>query len=409
MKFNTSYEVIEKIEMKKRNGIALRKFKQYMHSLDDPQLQLKCIHVGGTNGKGSTSNNIATVLMEAGYKVGLFTSPYLESHHDRIRINGNCIPDETIVLYANEQYDVWQEYDLSMFEIDMYIAVRYFVENKVDYAVFEVGMGGDRDATNIIDPMVSAITNIGMDHTEFLGNTYLEVAAKKAGIIKENRALITSEERDECVRYFKQVCKERNATFIRCERPTNIHIDTKLHFDYKQYANIEQPTLALYQATNASLAIETLDYLRSNGFIVVSDAQLYSGLAKAMWKGRFEVVSEKPLIIVDGAHNKEGMDALVASAKVLPNLKIVFTALKDKPHHEMLEKLCSISNDITVCEFAFPRADSAQNIAEGFDVKVIPDYREAISKAIQTEGPTLICGSLYFISLAREYIKTALK
>lgn len=408
MQFTNSYEVIKKIEMKKRNGIALRKFKQYMESLNNPQFQLKCIHVGGTNGKGSTSNNIACVLKEAGYKVGLFTSPYLETHHDRIRVDENCIPDEVIVQYANEQYDAWQAYDLSMFEIDMYIAVRYFVECNVDFAVFEVGMGGDRDATNIIDPMVSVITNIGLDHTEFLGETYLEVAEKKAGIIKDNRALITTEQREECLRYFEEVCKMRNAAFICCDRPQNVWVDKKLHFTYKQYENVEQPTLAMYQANNASLAIETLNYLRNHNFIVVSDEQLYAGLAKAMWKGRFEVVSETPLIIVDGAHNKEGMEALIASAKVLKDVSIVFTALKDKPHHEMLEKLCTISKDIIVCEFDFPRADTAKNIAEGFDVKVIPDYKEAIQTAIQKDGATLICGSLYFISLVREYIKTAL-
>lgn len=406
MKFENSYEVIKKIEMKKRNGIALRKFKAYMNSLNNPQFQLKCIHVGGTNGKGSTSNDIATVLMEAGYKVGLFTSPYLETHHDRIRINDCFIPDEVIVSYANEQYDAWVEYDLSMFEIDMYIATRYFVENNVDYAVFEVGMGGDRDATNIIDPMVSAITNIGMDHNEFLGDTYTEIAEKKAGIIKENRALITTETREECVSVFKKVCEEKNAVYISCQKPENVMIDTKLHFDYKEYKNVTQPTLALYQATNASLAIEVLDYLRKNDFICLSDAQLYSGLAKAKWKGRFEVMCEKPLIIVDGAHNREGMDALISSAKNIPDLKILFTALKDKPHHEMLEKLLTISKDVTVTEFDFPRADLAENIAHGFDVKVIKDYKEAIDSLISKEGATLICGSLYFISIVRDYLKS---
>lgn len=406
MKFENSYEVIEKIEMKKRNGIALRKFKAYMQSLNNPQYQLKCIHVGGTNGKGSTSNAIATVLMEAGYKVGLFTSPYLETHHDRIRINDCYIPDEVIVSYANEQYAMWCEYDLSMFEIDMYIATRYFVENNVDYAVFEVGMGGDRDATNIIDPMVSAITNIGMDHNEFLGDTYTEIAEKKAGIIKENRALITSETRKECIEVFEKVCKEKKAQLIFCESPTNVYIDHKLHFDYKNYKDVIQPTLALYQAQNASLAIEILEYLRKNNFVNVSDVQMYTGLSKAKWKGRFEVMCENPLIIVDGAHNKEGIEALVSSAKNLDSLKILFTALKDKPHHEMLERLCTISKDITITEFAFPRADTAENIAKGFDVKVIKDYKEAITSLLSYEGTTLICGSLYFISIVREYLKS---
>lgn len=405
MKFTNSYEVIKEIEMKKRNGIALRKFKSYMESIGNPQLQLKCIHVGGTNGKGSTSNNIAEVLMSAGYKVGLFTSPYLETHHDRIRVNGSFIPDEVIVKYANASYDEWLKYDLSMFEIDMYIATQYFVDCNVDYAVFEVGLGGEKDATNIVDPLVSVITNIGMDHNEYLGDTYCEIAATKAGIVKMNKALITSECKEECLSVFKDVCEKKNASFIQCALPQNVYVDKVLHLDYKEYKNVISPTLAKYQAYNTALAIEVLDYLRKKGEVHFSDAQLYEGLANAKWKGRFELMSEDPMIIVDGAHNREGIDALVESAKDIPNLKILFTALKDKPHHDMLEKLCSICDDVTVCEFDFPRADRAENIGKGFDVHIIPDYQKAIESVLNKKGTTLICGSLYFISLVRDYLK----
>lgn len=404
MKFKTSYEVISLIEQKKRNGIALRKFKNFMDSIGNPQFALKCIHIGGTNGKGSTSNDVAMILQEAGYKVGLFTSPYLETHHDRIRINGSYIPDEAIVDYANRYYDDWVSYDLSMFEIDMYIATQYFIDHSVDYAIFEVGMGGDRDATNIISPLVSAITNVGLDHMEYLGNTYVEIATKKAGIIKEKTAFITNEKKAECLSLFKSVCDEKSTQMIECDVPTNICIEKELTFDYKQFKKIKQPTLAAYQAQNASLAIEIVEYLRNHQEVVISDKDIYEGLHKAIWKGRFEVVHHDPLVIVDGAHNNEGMEALVSSLSLFPKLKIVFTALKDKPHHEMLEKLLTVSQDITVCEFDFPRAAKAEDIANGYPVTVISDYKQAIREAMQKNEVVLVCGSLYFISEAREFI-----
>lgn len=404
MKFHSSYEVIHQIEQKKRNGIALRKFKAFMESLGNPHSQLKCIHVGGTNGKGSTCNNVSEVLQAAGYCVGLFTSPYLETHHDRIRINGVFISDEKIVEYANKYYDQWLAYDLSMFEIDMYIATQYFIDCNVDFAIFEVGMGGDKDATNIIDPLVSAITNVGLDHMEFLGNSYLEIAQKKAGVIKSNTAFITSESKQECLTLFESVCAKQNAKMILCKEPSNIMVDKELSFDYRQYKSLRQPTLASYQAQNAALAIEIIDYLRNHNDIRVNDKQLYEGLHNASWKGRFEVIQKDPLIILDGAHNNEGMDALVSSLSLFNEISIVFSALKDKPYDDMLKKLLSLSKDVYVCEFDFPRAQSAKIIANGHQVKIIEDYQEAIKQAVAKNKVTLVCGSLYFISQARAYL-----
>lgn len=412
MKFNNSNEVIELIEQKKRNGIALRQLKSFMNSVGNPQNKLKCIHIGGTNGKGSTTNMLATVLKEAGYRVGTFTSPYLETHHDRIRINDEFIEDETIVNYANQYYDDWVKYDLSMFEIDMFIATMYFVDRDVDFAVFEVGLGGEQDATNIIDPIVSAITNIGLDHVEYLGNTYEEICKAKAGIIKENRVLITSERKDSCLAIMKSVCEQKQCEFIQCEKPLNICVSKELVFDYKQYHKIKQPTLAMYQALNTSLAIEILDYLKKHQYIKLNVETMYAGILKAQWKGRFEIISKKPLIIVDGAHNNEGIDALVTSCKPFKKIKVLFTALKDKPNHEMLEKLLSISEDVTICEFDFYRAAKAKEIASNYPVHIIEDYKEAIDHLIKNacdDELILICGSLYFISVVRKYLSLEYK
>ncbi len=407
MKFTSSNEVISLIEQKRRNGIALRQLRAYMESKGNPQNKLKCIHVGGTNGKGSTTTMIASILMEAGYQVATFTSPYLETHHDRIRINDQFIDEASIVAYANAYYDEWVQYDLSMFEIDMFIATMYFVERKVDFAVFEVGLGGEQDATNIIDPLVSVITNIGLDHMEFLGDTHLQIAKAKAGIIKKNRALITSEKREDCLALFQEVCQKQQATMIQMSQPTHIHVDSCLHFDYRSFKDIQQPTLASYQAYNTSLAIETLLYLQKTKQIHFDEAIMRKAIAKTIWKGRFELIQQSPKIIVDGAHNQEGIAALVEACKVFPKVKILFSALQDKPYQKMLQQLMQISDDICVCEFSFYRAQRAEKIAEGFPVRIIKDYKEAIQtlRAEQTEEEVfVICGSLYFISDVRNYL-----
>ena len=407
MIFKSSQEVIALIEQKKRNGIALSQLRKYMENLNNPQLQLSCIHVGGTNGKGSTTSILASVLKEAGYKVGTFTSPYLETHHDRIRINDVFIDEESIVKYANAHYERWVEYDLSMFEIDMVIATLYFVEHNVDYAIFEVGLGGTQDATNIIDPLVSVITNIGKDHMEFLGDSYKEIAQAKAGIIKANKALITSETKKECLEVFEAKCAIENAKMITIKQPTNVVVDTCLHFDYHNFKNIQQPTLASYQAINTALAMETLLYLRSLHVVQFSDEQLRNAIALTKWKGRFEVICEKPMIIIDGAHNEEGIAALAKACEVFSHVKILFTALQDKPYQKMLNQLFKVSNDICVCEFDFYRAQTAKEIAKGFPVRIIEDYREAIttlSQELKTDEVLIICGSLYFISDVRAYL-----
>jgi len=403
VKFNNSYEVIEKIEVKKRNGIELKAFKAFMESIGNPQHKLSCIHVGGTNGKGSTTNALRSVLQQ-NYTVGTFTSPYLQTHHDRIRVNDIFIEDQKIVEYANQYYDLWVEYKLSMFEIDMFIAVQYFVDKQVDIAIFEVGLGGKQDATNIIDPMVSVITNIGMDHMEFLGNTYTSIASEKAGIIKANKALITSETKEECLQVFKQVCESKHAMFIRCKEVCDVFVDDKLHFTYQGF-QITQNTIAKYQALNSSLAIETLLYLREHKFINCSDEDIKTGIYHAQWKGRFEVVNTHPLVIIDGAHNEEGIAALVDSCANYDNIRILFSALADKPYHKMLEQLYQLTNDIYVCEFDFIRAAKAEDIAKGFDATIIKDYKVAIDTLMKEDRPLLICGSLYFISDVRNYIK----
>lgn len=405
MKFNSSYEVIKLIESKRNNGIELKQLKRFMADLGNPQDKLKAIHIGGTNGKGSTTNDVVSILMAAGYKVGMFTSPYLETHHDRMRINGSFIEDEFIVEKANKYYDEWLEYDLSMFEIDMFIAVCYFIEKKVDYAVFEVGLGGTNDATNILHPLVSAITNIGLDHLEYLGNTHLEITRSKSGIIKEGCGFVTSVEQPECIKLLEDVCKEHHVKLIHTKSVENIHFDgTVLTFDYRNFKNLRQHTLAEYQTMNISLAIEIIFYLRNHGLAKVKDTDIYLGIDQALWKGRFEILNEDPLVIVDGAHNEEGINALIESCHKYDKVRVLFSALRDKPTDKMIESLLKLTSDVTVCDFDFYRAKRAIDLARGHDVKIKTDWKQAVEEMWNGEGLFLICGSLYFISQVREYI-----
>ena len=195
-KFTSYQEVVDFIASQKDRVYSLDNFKRFMNDLHNPQLLLNCVHIGGTNGKGSTTNYIKEVLKEAKYKVATFTSPALYSRLDIIRINDQFIDDQTMVKYANRYVDTWLEYEISMFEIEVFIAIMYFIEQNVDLAIFEVGLGGLLDATNIITPLVAVNTNIGLDHIDYLGNTYESIALNKAGIIKDGVDYITGETKE---------------------------------------------------------------------------------------------------------------------------------------------------------------------------------------------------------------------
>lgn len=403
MKFSTYDEVCEFIASQKDRVYSLDNFKRYMNDHGNPQYQLQCIHIGGTNGKGSTTNDIKEVLKLSGYQVGTFTSPALHSRLDIIRINDIFIDDQMMVYYANKYMDEWLDYQLSMFEIEASIAIYYFIDNHVDYAIFEVGLGGRLDATNIIRPLVALNTNIGLDHIDYLGNTYESIAREKAGIVKDHVDYITGETKKECLDVFENICKKHQSNLIKLDTISNIS-NHPLGYRYKGY-DITLSTPAIYQIQNSALALETLLYLRDRKLITCSDETIKQGLYQAKWDGRFEQVWSNPTIIIDGAHNKEGIEAFYECAKNYENIKIIFSAFKDKDTHNMIECLLRLSNDITICEFEHVRSQKAKILAEDFDVKIQEDYKKAIDDAFSHNGVVFITGSLYFISLVRSYIK----
>ncbi|MEG0277303.1 MAG: GNAT family N-acetyltransferase, partial [Coprobacillus sp.] len=402
-KFEDYNQVHEFISMQKDRVYALDNFKRFMNDLCNPQCLLKTIHIGGTNGKGSTTNYIRSVLQREGYTVATFTSPTLISRLEVMRINDKNIKDFEVIQYANRYMSMWLEYELSMFEIEVFIAIMYFLNNKVDFAVFEVGLGGELDATNIVWPIIAANTNIGLDHTEYLGDTYEKIAYTKGGIIKDGIPFISGETKKECIQVFESLCQKHQSPFLQVLPTLHIHDDNNsVTFDYRDY-HITLNTSARYQSQNSALAIEILLYLKNNGYISLDDHNLLEGLKEATWAGRFEIVNNQPLMIIDGAHNREGIEAFYQSAKKYTNIKIIFSALRDKDTHAMLQKLLELTDDVTVCEFDFYRAQDAQLLAENFPVQVEKNWQKAVDEAFLHKGVVFITGSLYFIAQVRPY------
>jgi len=290
-----------------------------------------------------------------------------------------------------------------MFEIEVCVAIYYFLENNVDVAIFEVGLGGTLDATNIIRPLVAVNTNIGLDHMEYLGDTYAKIAYNKGGIIKEGIDYITGETKDECVAIFKELCNQHRSRLIQMQPIRNIIDGENVSYTYRGYDVILQ-TPALYQVKNSALAIEILLYIKEKGHFTFTKQQLLHGLYQAKWEGRFEIIHQNPLIIIDGAHNPEGMEAFLEGAKKYQNCKIIFSAFKDKDTDSMIEYLLRLSKDITICEFDHPRALTIDSFASNAFVKTEKSYRKAIDNAKSNKGTILITGSLYFISVVRSYI-----
>ena len=405
MRFQKAEDVIAIIEQRKNRGYGLDHFKQYMASLGNPQNRLRSIHIAGTNGKGSTTNDIRSILQAAGYKVGSFTSPFMITHLDRIRINNQDIREEAFLGITNRYYDSWMEWDLSIFEIDMCIAVFYYLEEQVDFCVFETGLGGRKDATNILQPLVSVITNIGMDHMEFLGDTLEKIAKEKAGIVKEGIDLITAEDKECCLQVFQKHTASAHAQCIKAGEISNIQETADgLSFDYGNLKDVALYGKARYQCRNAALAIEVCLYLQRQGHIRLTEVQLRTGLHQAVWIGRFETISKEPLIILDGAHNADGIHALCETLKQMEDVQVLFSVLKDKNFEAMLQELETVCGEILVVPFYNERALDVRLLEGRKHIHLMESYERAIPHALQKVKPLVITGSLYFISDVRKYL-----
>lgn len=399
--FNDVNQALEVLMARRRSlHPQLFQFKKCIEDLGNPQDELVTLHVAGTNGKGSTTNFLRSICQEQGYKVGTFTSPHLIHHHDRFRINDQDISDEKLLELINRSYPLWDKYDLTMFEIDTLIAIWYFIDEEVDVAIFEVGMGGRKDSTNVVKPLASIITNISMDHMKQLGDTLEKIAGEKAGIIKETGLVITADDRPN----IQQIFKDKAQREIYTLEPIK-EIDTRI-FEYRNEI-VKIQSFARYQEKNAALAFEVCYQLNKHNLLKFSVKSILRGLYMTEWKGRFQRIDSDPLTIIDGAHNQDGIRNLVESFDQLPQpVVVVFAALKDKETDKMVNQLYENCKYLILTEFDFYRAQKAELLKTQPDQIVIDNFKVAINKGkelVNHKGSLVITGSLYFISEVYKY------
>ncbi|GGD32446.1 bifunctional folylpolyglutamate synthase/dihydrofolate synthase [Flavobacterium orientale] len=304
------------------NTIALANY------LNNPEKSIKCIHVAGTNGKGSTSSMLASILQESGYKVGLYTSPHLKDFRERIKINGVEITEEYVVDFITKNKSFFEKQQLSFFEMTVGLAFSYFKENKIDIAIIEVGMGGRLDSTNIITPLVSVITSIGLDHTQFLGNTLTSIATEKAGIIKEKIPVVIGSFSNETKIVFDKIAEEKNAPIYYA---TDVITKTYLS-DLKGY----------YQESNQKTVLQTLKILTTVSEFKISENNIKKGLLNVVkntgLKGRWQQIESNPKTICDTAHNKQGLEIVMKQIQdeKFDKLHFVLGFVNDKNLDEIL-------------------------------------------------------------------------
>ena len=423
--FTTYHEAIDWIHSRLAFGVkpGLERMKWLMNRLGNPEQSIKAVHVAGTNGKGSTIAFTRSVLQAAGYSVGTFTSPFILTFNERISVNGVPIEDEEWLSLVNEIKPFVDELDqtelgaTTEFEIITACAFAYFAHvHQVDFVLLETGLGGRLDSTNIAVPILTAITSIGHDHMAILGDTLEQIAAEKAGIIKEGIPMITAVHQPEALAVIQNTAKEKNAECISLhdtcsfdeQQPTETGERFTLRTSKKQYPQLETGLIGTHQRQNASLAVLLIEWLEQEGYISVTEEQIYEGIRQAVWAGRFEKVKDHPPVYLDGAHNEEGIDRLIETVQAHFSSKqvhICFSALKDKPYKQMIQKLEAVSSSIHFVSFDFPRAESAEKlyVCSQLDVKSYDDDPRTVLEFIQkkSDDPSaviIVTGSLYFIS-----------
>ena len=397
--FKSIDEALEWVMGLRNSDASFEYFKDVMNELGNPQNDFYTIHVAGTNGKGSTVNYLRDLLMSQGYSVGTMQSPHYLTHLDRIRINDVNIEEEAFLRLANKYHDFIIEKKLNMFQADYIIMCDYFKEKNVDMAVVEVGLGGRLDSTNVVDnTRLSIITTIGYDHMELLGNTLEEITREKCGIIKDNSKVLVGDLGDGLKDIVRDIAERHNSEYYELKEYTDLG-NREFVYDDEKYAIT---SYAKYQIHNASLAIEAFHIVSNDYPFAIDTDKAKDALRKSLWKGRFEVVKENPRVILDGAHNTHGINALVKSFDELEGSKaIIFSALKRKEFSKMISILRKHSDKLVITTFPYYQAINLNEIDEEGIVKE-ENYRKAIDEAIAEYDNVLICGSLYFLSEVAE-------
>ena len=424
MTSNTSYnDCLKTMYGLRRFGIilGLSTIKNILKGLGNPQDGFRSIHVAGTNGKGSIASAIATVLHLSGYKVGLYTSPHLVRFNERIHINNQPISDEDVVASYEAVKRVHHgKREPTFFEFATAMAFYEFGRQKVDWAVIETGMGGRLDATNIIKPVISIISNISMEHQMYLGNTIAQIAGEKGGIIKKKSPVITGVKQKKAIAALKEIADSKSAPFYRLGDAFRVRRSKNNSFTYfgidNVWRNMHTGLLGSYQVDNSALALAACEVLNRNKAAQITIKNIKDGFAQNRWPGRLEIASNSPFILLDGAHNLYAAKNLAKFlAKDLAERKITLIVgiLDDKPYSAMLRCLLPVCDKAILTRAKNDRAiapEKLYSIAREIipDIRIIPDVGQAVKHAIKTT-PTndaiCIAGSLYVVGEAKEEIE----
>ncbi len=441
--FNSADEAMSWIIGLTNFGIrpGLDRIKLLMEALGNPERRLKFIHVAGTNGKGSVCAYLTSVLRKAKYDVGTFTSPYLTSYANRLQYNGQDIDDETLLRLVNR---IKPEADKlagtewgapTMFEITTALAILYYATVAFpDYVVWETGLGGRLDVTNIVSPIVTVITNVGHDHMDLLGPTIADIAREKAGIIKAGVPIITAAGHPDAAAIIRETAESKKATLYALG--DQFTFQTESARENEQIFSFQGPFRAIqslavtlngaHQLTNAAVAVMTFEVLRQYYALIVDDEDLEAGLRETSWPGRLEMVSDSPRILLDGAHNPEGMEALAAALRDIysfDRLNVMIAMMPNKNHEHSLRHILPMVDTLVITEPDFHKKMAAEDLAAVAnrlkaelggprDIVVEPDWRRALtllrdaSSQAPSQGNTLsvVTGTLYLIADVRSWL-----
>ncbi len=404
--------------------LGLDRLQALLEVLDHPEQKLKYVHIAGTNGKGSTAIMLSSVLSAAGYKVGLFTSPYLEKVNEQIRINGEIIANEAFSKVCNKvkeaMYRMHQSNWPTEFERLTAVAFSYFKQEECDIVVLETGLGGLGDATNVIPACeVAVFTNIGMDHMDYLGTNVSAIASIKAGIIKKGCQVVSYEQSKEVMEVLHEACLKANAelTVAQFDKISSHEEHLSMQkFSYKEYEDISLPLIGEHQRKNAAVVLETVSALQSLGYKIPKEV-IKRGLFQVNWLARLEVLAKKPLVILDGGHNEQCIQELKkVLAKYVPDKKIIFVVgvMKDKDYKAMLTQLVPLAKEFIAVEPENERALSAISLAMAIHdlngyASAESSVEDGIMTALEMAGPSdVICivGSLYMASQVRNCFRS---
>jgi dihydrofolate synthase/folylpolyglutamate synthase len=405
--------------------LGLERITSLLEQLGNPHRELKVVHVAGTNGKGSVCKYISSILQKAGYTVGVYLSPHIERFSERIVVNNQEISEEELAILVSEVRPLVEEMKQNdstptFFEIVTALAFQYFKNRIVDYAVVEVGLGGRFDATNVVTPLVSVITNISLEHTDILGNDISSIAFEKAGIIKNQVPVITAATQN-ARGTIEHVARERNAPILCIDRTmwkrmsfTGKYQEFVIQGSFKDYT-VKTSLLGQHQGENIAVAIAVVERLQMGG-VYIADGDILDGIAAASHPGRMEIVSEKPLILLDGAHNPDGINMLAKTLKEdfsSHRFILVLGVLKEKDIKTMVSTIIPLSDVIIVTKSANPRASDPlflKETIEKFDVNKKIFIEDSIPEAIDhakriAKQKDMICvsGSLFTVGEARSY------